>query len=224
MDLSEDGSKFEETKYFIPTSRRRCNFTTIIAVVSSVLAAILLFTVAALLDHSHPSINYVPAITDNVQVGGWPLVEAGGNVIVDCGGTPAEAKDRGCVWDLMSFSWTHPACYNKNESETFLAEYGPWKWYENVDNKPGAEVLDESDLPYMSMVWTQEHYHIAHCTYILKLLHLAVSLSAPISKFRSMLMHFSLGNERASGHGRRDWHVSHGSLRESFLRPRTSCL
>ncbi|TVY27467.1 hypothetical protein LHYA1_G003187 [Lachnellula hyalina] len=173
MDLSEDGSKFEETKYFIPTSRRRCNFTTIIAVVSSVLAAILLFTVAALLDHSHPSINYVPAITDNVQVGGWPLVEAGGNVIVDCGGTPAEAKDRGCVWDLMSFSWTHPACYNKNESETFLAEYGPWKWYENVDNKPGAEVLDESDLPYMSMVWTQEHYHIAHCTYILKLLHLA---------------------------------------------------
>lgn len=103
-------------------------------------------------------------------------MEAGDNVIVDCGSTPSEAKDKGCVWDLMSFSWTHPACYNKNESDKFLAEYGPWKWYENVDNKPGAEVLDEDDLPYMSMVWTQEHYHIAHCTYILKLLHLAVSL------------------------------------------------
>ncbi|KAL5330475.1 hypothetical protein ACEPPN_004003 [Leptodophora sp. 'Broadleaf-Isolate-01'] len=173
MSLSEDSFKTEESKYIPPPPRRRCNFMTIIAVISSILAVTLLFAVGALFYQKHPSINYTPAITDNMDVGGWPLVEAGGNVIVDCGSTPSEAKDKGCVWDLMSFSWTHPACYNKNESDTFLAEYGPWKWYENVNNKPGAEVLDEEGLPYMSMVWTQEHYHIAHCTYILKLLHIA---------------------------------------------------
>ncbi|KAM3064761.1 hypothetical protein ACMFMG_012075 [Clarireedia jacksonii] len=153
--------------------RRRWNCSTIIAILSSILAATLLFALGALLDRKPLPINYVPANTNNLEPAGWPLVEAGDNVIVDCGNSPEEAKVLGCVWDLMSFSWTHPACYNKNVSDAFLEKYGPWKWYLNENNKPVGEELTEEDLPYVPMVWTQEHYHIAHCTYIFKLLHIA---------------------------------------------------
>ncbi|KAK6612167.1 hypothetical protein H4I96_01380 [Botrytis cinerea] len=147
---------------------------------SSILAATLLFALAALLDRK-PTINYIPAITPDLKPGGWPLVEAGDTIIVDCGNSPAEALEKGCVWDLMSFSWTHPACYNKNISDEFLELYGPWKWYSNTNKKPGYE-LAEKELPWVTsvtaetdipMVWTQEHYHIAHCAYIFKLLHIA---------------------------------------------------
>ncbi|KAF5868953.1 uncharacterized protein Bfra_011918 [Botrytis fragariae] len=170
----------KQQEYLGSSSRQWWNCSTVIAIISSILAATLLFTLAALLDRK-PAINYIPAITPDLKPGGWPLVEAGDTIIVDCGNSPAEALEKGCVWDLMSFSWTHPACYNKNISDEFLELYGPWKWYSNTNKKPGYE-LTEKELPWVTsvtaetdipMVWTQEHYHIAHCAYIFKLLHIA---------------------------------------------------
>ncbi|RAL63401.1 hypothetical protein DID88_003825 [Monilinia fructigena] len=169
-----------EQEYIGHPSRRFWNCSTITAVVSSILAAILLFTVVSLYDRKS-SINYIPAITPDLQPGGWPMVEGGKEVIVDCGSTPAEAQAKGCVWDLMSFSWTHPACYNKNISDEFLDKYGPFTFHANINKKPGYE-LTQDELPYVRsvtpetkvpMVWAQEHYHTAHCAYIMKLLHIA---------------------------------------------------
>lgn len=72
----------------------------------------------------------------------------------------------------MSFSWTHPACYNKNESDAWIEKYGPWKWYLNKDDTEDNALADEV-LPYQKRVWTEQGYHVTHCLYIFKLLHLA---------------------------------------------------
>ncbi len=91
-------------------------------------------------------------------------------MVADCGDSPEEAKAKGCVWDLMSFGWTHPACYNKAESEKWLNEYGPWKWYKDLN---ATEPVADEDLPYTWLVYAEQGYHVQHCMYILKLLHLA---------------------------------------------------
>lgn len=115
-----------------------------IAIVSSVLVAILLFTVASLYDRE-PPINYTPVITTDLQPGAWPIEESGKEVIADCGSNPAEAQAKGCVWYLMSFSWTHPACYNKKISNEFLEKHGSFKFHANVNKKPAYE-LSQEDL------------------------------------------------------------------------------
>ncbi|QSZ35091.1 hypothetical protein DSL72_007955 [Monilinia vaccinii-corymbosi] len=145
---SEKLSNGEE--YMGHASRRFWNCSTIIAVVSSILAAVLLFTVASLYDRKS-TINYIPAITPDLQPGAWPMIEGGTETIVDCGSTPAEAQAKGCVWDLMSFSWTHPACYNKNISDEFLEKYGPFTFHANINKKPGYKLTQE-ELPYIRSV------------------------------------------------------------------------
>jgi hypothetical protein len=100
----------------------------------------------------------------------WPEVQGGSHVVASCGDSPEEAKANGCVWDLMSFGWTHPACYNKAESEKWLAEYGPWKWYKDLN---ATQPVPDEELPYTWLVYAEQGYHVQHCLYILKLLHLA---------------------------------------------------
>lgn len=133
-----------QEEYIDHPSRRSWNCSTVIAIVSSVLVAILLFTVASLYDRE-PPINYTPVITTDLQPGAWPIEESGKEVIADCGSNPAEAQAKGCVWYLVSFSWTHPACYNKKISDEFLEKHGSFKFHANINKKPAYE-LSQEDL------------------------------------------------------------------------------
>ncbi|KAG4433711.1 hypothetical protein IFR05_010792 [Cadophora sp. M221] len=108
--------------------------------------------------------------TISTDIDVWPEVQGGSRVIAGCGMSPEEAKEKGCVWDLMSYGWTHPACYNKAESEKWLAEYGPWKWYNDLN---ATEPIADEDLPNSWLVYAEQGYHVQHCLYILKLIHLA---------------------------------------------------
>lgn len=108
--------------------------------------------------------------TLSTEVAIWDEFQGGSHVIADCGTTVEEAKAKGCVWDLMSFGWTHPLCYNKAESERWLAEFGPWKWYHDFN---ATQPVADEDLPYTQLVYAEQGYHIQHCLYVFKLLHLA---------------------------------------------------
>jgi hypothetical protein len=47
-----------------------------------------------------------------------------------CGSTAAEAKARGCVFDVMSFSWLPRDCYDEELVAEFLqATDAPWQWF-----------------------------------------------------------------------------------------------
>lgn len=102
----------------------------------------------------------------------WDVHVGGTKKYQHCGKSPEEAMALGCEWDIMSFGWVHPACFNKAESEEWAAKYGPWEWYPAL-NSSKSEAIPPEDLPHSRLVFTQQGYHVVHCLYIWKLIHLA---------------------------------------------------
>jgi hypothetical protein len=87
-----------------------------------------------------------------------------------CGSTPDEARALGCVFDVMSFAWTPPACYDHSLSQQFLAEQGPWTFY--LDHNATQPLVFE-ELSDYNIVWTEHSYHVVHCLYAWRRIHQA---------------------------------------------------
>ncbi|KAL9095472.1 MAG: hypothetical protein Q9165_002343 [Trypethelium subeluteriae] len=97
--------------------------------------------------------------------------------LLECGEKARDAEANGCIFDIMSFEWTPPACYDEQmlldtvDPENILAPNvaGVFPWYrwanftEPLDQR--AEVL--SAFPY---VWTNQDWHKGHCLYMWRLL------------------------------------------------------
>ena len=109
-----------------------------------------------------------------------PQVQGGTVVTAHCGTNPEEAQARGCLWDIMSFGWVHPSCWDPVDSARMEKKYGPWEWYSGkpfnstteLPDLTGQVPLKMNELPFEPIVWTTHGYHIQHCLYILKMLHL----------------------------------------------------
>jgi len=114
--------------------------------------------------------------------------QGGTHIIEHCGDSFEEAQVRGCIFDLMSFRWIHPACFNRNESEAWLEAYGPWDWYLEKNNN--ESIVGPDVLQYQARAWTQHSYHVAHCLYFWKLLHLA-AISGSLVDDETIAMHHS---------------------------------
>lgn len=99
-------------------------------------------------------------------------------VIQDCGYSPQEARDRGCVFDVMMQLWTPKDCFDSVLSERFL-EVGNWTWYAD----PGAEhvfTLEEMRKGEHDAVYVAQDYHITHCIYAWERLVRAMRTRAPL--------------------------------------------
>ena len=113
-----------------------------------------------------------------------PQFQGGSEVVAHCGTTPQEAQERGCFWDILSFGWSHPDCFDKEESDRWFAEYGPWEWHmgpEKPSNLSASQPLSLEELPYAPVVWTTQGYHIVHCLYVLKMIHVAGMRNASVT-------------------------------------------
>ncbi|KAJ8110874.1 hypothetical protein OPT61_g6392 [Boeremia exigua] len=153
------------TDYISPESRhnsRRSWLGSVFIVVSASLTLGLLAFILVLAQRRHPGST----------VSLWPTYQGGSQVLEHCGNTPEEAQALGCVWDLMSFGWTHPRCFKPDESKMWLEKYGPWKWYYDLN---ATQEIAPEDLTTTGRVYTTQGYHVVHCLYIFKLLHMAVS-------------------------------------------------
>lgn len=99
-------------------------------------------------------------------------------VIQDCGYTPQEARDRGCVFDVMMQLWTPKDCFDSALSDRFL-EVGNWTWYAD----PGAQqvfTLEEMRKGEHDAVFVAQSYHITHCIYAWEKLVRAMRTRAPL--------------------------------------------
>ena len=76
---------------------------------------------------------------------------AKGNIVISppisevhtCGNSPEEARARDCKFDIMSFSWLRPACYDDELCDEF-SRLRPWKWYsEKKSNESSVEIPEE---------------------------------------------------------------------------------
>ena len=82
----------------------------------------------------------------------------------DCGASPAEARDGGCMFDVMTNAWLPQECYNEALTESWLAANDHWKWYSDR-NKTDEVPLETLRLGEYTTVWTSLDWHYKHCIF-----------------------------------------------------------
>jgi len=79
--------------------------------------------------------------------------------LITCGGSVAEARQRGCKYDILLNNWVPAPCYD----DEFLAEYkddGSWGAYadKNMTQRLTVEQMSQRDFYYTSI-----RDHVNHC-------------------------------------------------------------
>jgi hypothetical protein len=97
--------------------------------------------------------------------------------VLSCGNTFEEAEAAGCIFDMMTFVYTPPACYDEElalssiDPEHELAPYratGTWPWWTH-ENHTEPLPQEPALLSSLAPVWTNNVYHRAHCIYLWRL-------------------------------------------------------
>ncbi|EXJ87899.1 hypothetical protein A1O1_04826 [Capronia coronata CBS 617.96] len=83
--------------------------------------------------------------------------------IENCGYSPQEAREKGCIFDVMMQLWTPAACFDEVLSNRFL-EVGNWTWYADP-SATKAYSLEEMRKGEHDAVYVAQDYHITHCIY-----------------------------------------------------------
>ena len=95
-----------------------------------------------------------------------------GNSRKTCGSSPAQARELKCKFDIMMNGWVPLACYNEALSEEYLSK-NDFHFY--TDSFAQDEVpLDIVRRGEWKGLYTGWEHHIHHCSYMWKILVLAV--------------------------------------------------
>lgn len=82
----------------------------------------------------------------------------------NCGNSTQDASEAGCKFDVMSYTWVHPKCFDQELMYDFLGRED-WKWYESEDGlgQPlNASEVTRGQHEYVYVTWK---YYTTHCTY-----------------------------------------------------------
>ena len=82
---------------------------------------------------------------------------------VGCGSTPAEAEAAGCKFDIMSYTWVQPACFDQELMYDFLGQRD-WTWYPDEETQDALTVTDVAAGQH-EFVYVTWEYYTTHCTY-----------------------------------------------------------
>lgn len=104
-----------------------------------------------------------------------------------CGTTPAEARARGCIFEVTSSSWVVPACYDEEVEVEFLASY-EWHFYRDINYTIEAPLSDVR-LGEDPGFFVSSQYHINHCGFLLKKMHRALKRGEPVDGYIWPLHH-----------------------------------
>jgi hypothetical protein len=99
--------------------------------------------------------------------------DSGQQVWTNCGNSPAEARHRGCSFDMLSHAWLPKECYD-DEISTAYRRAGSWEYYLDQHGKyPISEVeVAEGETD----VWLREGQHYVHCTFMWRQMHRAFTV------------------------------------------------
>ncbi|KAI9034914.1 uncharacterized protein KD926_005028 [Aspergillus affinis] len=99
-----------------------------------------------------------------------PVIE--GVIKSPCGHTAAEARARGCHFDIITFCWLPDRCYDAELSESF-EKLDNWKWYldQNKTQPVPKEEALQGELDGLYVSW---EYHVQHCVYMWEKMHRAL--------------------------------------------------
>lgn len=80
-----------------------------------------------------------------------------------CGNSTADASAAGCRFDVMSYTWVHPRCFDQELMYDFLGA-ADWAWYADEDAAQPLPLADvaQGQREYVYVTW---RYYTTHCTY-----------------------------------------------------------
>jgi len=107
-----------------------------------------------------------------------------------CGSSPDEARRLGCHFDVMSFSWLPPQCFDRELVDDFLARK-QWSYYQipishNVENEVPMANVSTGEIDHLFVTW---EFHQVHCAYMVRKLHRALSSKRPLDGYIDNLAH-----------------------------------
>lgn len=103
-----------------------------------------------------------------------------------CGSSPAEAQDKGCVFDKLNFAWQTPECYDNATISGFMAFH---KW-DFVTDEQRSTVIPAAELPLdQRPVHVSWEFHQVHCMYVRRQLVRAVSEGRSIDSHLAAYQH-----------------------------------
>lgn len=80
-----------------------------------------------------------------------------------CGNSTASARERGCFFDMISFSWQTPECF----VATLVSEFSAWNnWTFYTEIHGNDTVSTEIALMGERDLWVTWEYHMVHCTFV----------------------------------------------------------
>lgn len=80
-----------------------------------------------------------------------------------CGNSTQDATDAGCRFDVMSYTWVHPNCFDQELMYEFLGQ-SDWHWYQDEDSDESL-TLDDVTRGQHEYVYVTWKYYMTHCTY-----------------------------------------------------------
>lgn len=100
---------------------------------------------------------------------------------VGCGNSTAEARAAGCKFDVMSYTWAQPACFDQELMYDFLGQ-DDWRWYPDEETAEELTVGDVSDgqREYVYVTW---EYYRTHCIYMWKKMHRSLMTSRSLDSY-----------------------------------------
>lgn len=80
-----------------------------------------------------------------------------------CGNSTHDASAAGCKFDVMSYTWVHPRCFDQELMYDFLGS-SEWTWYGSDDGTQplGLNEVARGQREYVYVTWK---YYTTHCTY-----------------------------------------------------------
>jgi hypothetical protein len=92
----------------------------------------------------------------------------------NCGTDPATARSRDCHFDILSFAWQTPQCFDRETSEAFRTHNGTWSYFSDFQ---GTTPRSEAEaMSGESTTFTTVDFHRVHCTYMWRQLHRAYAV------------------------------------------------
>jgi len=142
----EDGKGDEETEGTSPAKIPRGQFRTKYIIPTIITFSIILSIPIFLIRRSqHPR---------------WP----------SCGDSPTTARERGCSFDLITFAWQMPNCYDA----PLVDEFADWESWTFWTDQHGNETVSLAEARKGDReLWLPWQYHVVHCTFVWRQMHRA---------------------------------------------------
>ncbi|KAI9773228.1 MAG: hypothetical protein M1839_002190 [Geoglossum umbratile] len=121
------------------------------------------------------------------------------NNAIDCGKNAKTARERGCHFDFVSFTWLRHECYDYELTEQFGRER-KWQW--SLDSN-GTQLVSEQQIRNgeVEVGWVTWEYHLTHCLYTWKKLNRAIARGAPIDGYIANINHTNHCSKLLLGRG-----------------------